>query len=169
MPPKHWAWYALCFDKLSGKVDPDTVITFHEAAYCSVPPDDENTDRWQKDELKLMRINTRKVLLQLSKQGRQDFMNNITQLAPVRSHLQEVDKSRSGRRTEGEASRASTSNFDIPSYKVDELELEGSSNLFYYLFEDYTPTIPILIESKKKLDSLVGTLPTSLVSYFPPE
>ena len=168
MPPKHWAWYALCFDKLSGKPDPDTVITFHEAAYYSVPPSGENTDRWQKDELELIRSNTAKVLLQLSNCGVAAFEKNITQLASVRVHLREVDQSRSGRRTDGGVSRVSTVQFDIPSHKVDELELEGSSNLFYYLFEDYTPTIPILIQSKKKLDSLVGTLPPSFIFLFTP-
>ena len=164
VPPKHWAWYALCFDRLSGKPDPDTIITFHEAAYYSVPPSEKkNTDSWQKKELKSIRSNTAKVLLQLSKCGMEAFEKNITQLASVRFHLEQVAKSRSGGREGGEVSRVSTAELDIPSHKVDDIELEGSSNLFYYLFEDYTPTIPILIQSKKKLDNLVGTLPSSFI------
>ena len=109
-----------------------------------------------------MRSNTVKVLSQLSSFGKTAYEKNITQLASVRQHLEETADV--GRFREAGDRRVPATSLEIPIHDVTSVEVEGSSNLFYYLFEDYTATMPILIESKKKLDELVGVaaLPNKL-------
>ncbi|CAK7209678.1 hypothetical protein SCUCBS95973_000521 [Sporothrix curviconia] len=111
--------------------DDRTVISFHEAAHYSKVPKSEDTARWQSEELKSMRSNTFKVFCQLSTCGLGDEYHEFSQLTSVRQP---------GRgHTHGGA---------------DAEGVEGSSNLFYYLFEDYSAAIDILIGSKKALDDI---------------
>lgn len=108
----------------------DTVISFHEAATYDAVPEGENIHRWRQDELKYMRSNTLKVLKQLSKNASQKEKIAFTQLSNVRFSLRD--------------------DADNPAA----LGVEGSSNLFYYLFEDYSAAVDIVNSSKKTLESL---------------
>ena len=93
-----------------------------------------------------MRSNTFKVFCQLSKCGSRKEFYAFTQLASVR---------RFGRRRSRVAA-------DLDAEGVD-----GSSNLFYYLFEDYTAAIDILKGSKLVLDEIVlRSLPLASVLFF---
>ncbi|CAK7222676.1 hypothetical protein SBRCBS47491_004940 [Sporothrix bragantina] len=112
-----------------------TVISFHEAAHYSEVPKSENRDTWETEELKSMRSNTFKVFCQLSACGLGDEYHEFAQLTSVR----QFGKSR-------------------PQGSSDVEGVEGSSNLFYYLFEDYSAAIDILIGSKLALDNISGKI-----------
>jgi hypothetical protein len=157
VPPKHWAWYALCFDPKSDDVTaPDTVVTFHEAPYYNPPRGEEDRVGWDEKELSSMRTNTRKVLLQLSVCGIKEYQEDILELTAVRAPLME-------KRGTLALNRASTLNSDNAH-----MYLEGSSNLFYYLFEDYGAAISILNESREMLEILVSFIPCSCVNPLLP-
>ncbi|KAL2873292.1 hypothetical protein SGCOL_011551 [Colletotrichum sp. CLE4] len=80
-------------------------------------------------ELVNMRSNTTSVLCQLSKHGVEDFERRLLSLKPVRQAMPRSE-------LDGNAAR------------------EGSSNLFYYLFEDYSSALPVLKTSKNELGRL---------------
>ncbi|KAK1688153.1 hypothetical protein BDP55DRAFT_547985 [Colletotrichum godetiae] len=82
-------------------------------------------------ELVNMRSNTTSVLCQLSKHGVEDFERRLLSLKPVRQAMSRSE-------LDGNAAR------------------EGSSNLFYYLFEDYSSALPVLKTSKNELGRLVS-------------
>ncbi|CAK7203328.1 hypothetical protein SEUCBS139899_006059 [Sporothrix eucalyptigena] len=108
-----------------------TVISFHEAAHYSKAPKSEDKATWEREELKSIRSNTLKVFCQLSVCGLGEGHNEFAQLTSVRQP---------GR-------------FRPPG-GIEPEGLEGSSNLFYYLFEDYSAAIDILIGSKMALDGI---------------
>lgn len=152
VPPKHWSWFVLCNDSKScahgtedqALTEPDTVISFHEAACYEDAkriPAGEDHGRWRRAELKNMRANTLKVLRQLSKCGLQEDRNKIMHLTAVRHPLM---VQRPGQTV-------------IPQIRH---AIEGSSNLFYYLFEDYSGAVAILNKSKMVLGDLVRELST---------
>lgn len=78
-----------------------------------------------------MRSNTLSVLCQLSKHGIADFTDRLVSFKRVRQALSVTE----------------------PRAKV---ACEGSSNLFYYLFEDYSAAMPVLKTSKLQLEHLVS-------------
>ncbi|KAH8889516.1 hypothetical protein GQ53DRAFT_842826 [Thozetella sp. PMI_491] len=161
IPLNHWSWYALCADKRSSQSAPDTILTFHEGPYYDVPYGEPSPNSWREKELENMRSNTRKVLCQLSLEGIDEYDGKIAQLASVRRHLEAVAKELEAQKLQESMSRRSTirPGFDVSLEDLRTIELEGSSNLFYYLFEDYTSTMPIIIQSKQRLDGLVRITP----------
>ncbi len=111
----------------------DTVLSFHEKAYYSIPRS-EDAVQWKKQELESMRSNTVKALRQLSKFGLKADQHKFMQLTSVRQP-DEVP----GQHPMSEART-----------------LECSSNLFYYLFEDYSASFDILNNSKAALGDIVS-------------
>ncbi|CCF46531.1 ADP-ribosylation factor [Colletotrichum higginsianum] len=101
------------------------VISFHETP----PTEQPGREDWARDELQSMRSNTLSVLCQLSKHGIADFTDRLVSFKRVRQALSVTE----------------------PRAKV---ACEGSSNLFYYLFEDYSAAMPVLKTSKLQLEHL---------------
>ncbi|KJR85274.1 uncharacterized protein SPSK_08677 [Sporothrix schenckii 1099-18] len=124
VPPKHWSWFVLC--------DDHTVICFHEAAYYEKTPKFADRRAWETEELGHMRSNTLKVFRQLSKWGLKEDQHKFSQLTSVRQ------PGRRGPRPDSAAAQG----------------VEGASNLFYYLFEDYTAAFDVLNSSKAALDDI---------------
>ena len=115
-------------------------MTFHEAASFDDDddiPEDANREEWRAAQLANIRWNTLKVLRQLSQCGLKEDQYKIMELTSVRAPLMKGKH--------GETS--------IPD---DDQPIEGSSNLFYYLFEDYSAAVRILNSSKKALEHLVS-------------
>ncbi len=83
-----------------------------------------------------MRTNTLRVLRQLSTIGLKRDEHKIMQLTSIRTPLMKVNHQ--------------------TTIASEEHAREGSSNLFFYLFEDYSAAIGILHQSKSLLDKLVG-------------
>ncbi|KIH91316.1 ADP-ribosylation factor [Sporothrix brasiliensis 5110] len=109
-----------------------TVICFHEAAYYEKTPKFADRKAWETEELGHMRSNTLKVFRQLSKWGLKEDQHKFSQLTSVRQP---------GRRGPWPDSAAAQG-------------VEGASNLFYYLFEDYTAAFDVLNSSKAALDDI---------------
>lgn len=144
MPPKHWAWLTLC--STSGKCT-DTVISIHEEPNLEEPnlagpPEDAKVavERRLK-ELAFMRYNTVAVLKQLSLIGIARTKDSALSLKAIREPL--------GR----ESSPRIRSSTAVPRERIAEV---GSSNLFYYLFEDTLAVVPVLSSSKVALEHLVS-------------
>jgi hypothetical protein len=95
-----------------------------------------------------MRWNTLKVLRQLSEQGLKEEKDNIMALTAVRAPLMK-------------ATKGTTIGMSLERHA-----LEGSGNLFYYLFEDYSAAVQILISAKAALKFLVSLF-TSKSPWFP--
>lgn len=91
-----------------------------------------------------MRSNTLKVFRQLSKWGLKEDQHNFSQLTSVRQP---------GRRSPRPGNDKSQS-------------VEGSSNLFYYLFEDYSAAFDILNTSKAALDDIVRSFHCMYISAY---
>ncbi|POS79538.1 ADP-ribosylation factor [Diaporthe helianthi] len=88
-----------------------------------------------------MRKNTRALLSQLSTIGINEYLRKISSQKGVRSDLQP--------RTErGTVPQART------TVKESEADVDGSANLFFYLFEDYSAGISILKDSSMTLSRL---------------
>jgi len=114
-------------------------VSFHEEASYQdedTIPKVENIDRWRAQELHNMRANTLKVLRQLSKCGLQEDEHKILQLTSIRAPLM--------------GTQHGQTHIEPLSHGT-----EGSSNLFFYLFEDYSAAVAILGNSKKVLEELV--------------
>lgn len=94
-----------------------------------------------------MRSNTLKVFRQLSKWGLEEDQHKFTQLTSVRQPGR--GGAAGGAGGVGGAAHG----------------LEGSSNLFYYLFEDYSAAFDILNSSKTALEDIVGV--NYCLSLFP--
>ncbi|KAK3941849.1 hypothetical protein QBC46DRAFT_381604 [Diplogelasinospora grovesii] len=141
VPPSYWAWYALCYDPNSpGATAPDTVLTFYEAPYHGAVPGGEDEAEWKHKVEKSLKANARRNLLQLSKHGITEYEKNIIELTAVRSPQQSDSSS---------ISRAPTLTHDTTP-----LSLECSSNLFYYLFEDYLPALAVLNDCSDRLQNV---------------
>lgn len=110
---------------------PDTVISLHDT------PVFENPDKpdLRKRELASMRSNTTSILCQLSKHGFKEYEDKVLNLKSIRELLN-PERGRGG----AVGSDAQT---------------DGSSNLFYYLFEDYGGSVPVLEASKRMIADLV--------------
>ncbi|KAI0478738.1 hypothetical protein GGR56DRAFT_338146 [Xylariaceae sp. FL0804] len=118
MPPKHWQWLALCNDH--------TVLSIQDRPSFETAPGRDDP-AWQDDELKNIRANTRDVLLQLSKHGFDLYKRKPLSLNSVRREL---------------LGRAETEAF-LTQPQLGSVADEGTSNLFYYLFEDYVAAGPL--------------------------
>lgn len=135
VPPKHWSWLTLC---MNGETA-DTVISIHEAPNLETPPKGEDARIWQTKELEYMRYNTLAVLKQLSKIGIEKNKDNALSLKAIREPLGRIASP---------PTRSST--------VVHNVAAAGSSNLFYYLFEDTLAVVGVLGESKAVLENLVS-------------
>ncbi|KZL73438.1 ADP-ribosylation facto [Colletotrichum tofieldiae] len=101
------------------------VVSSHETP----PTEQPERDDWAKEELQNMRSNTLSVLCQLSNHGIADFSDRLVSFKRVRQAMTATEP------------------------KID-TAYEGSSNLFYYLFEDYSSAMPVLKTSKLRLEQL---------------
>ncbi|KAK2026993.1 ADP-ribosylation factor [Colletotrichum zoysiae] len=101
------------------------VVSFHETP----PTEQPERDNWAREELQSMRSNTLSVLFQLSKHGTTDFSDRLVSFKRVRQAMTEMGSE-------------------------SDMACEGSSNLFYYLFEDYSSALPVLKASKLRLEQL---------------
>lgn len=131
---------------------PDTVISIQETpVFLEIPKGIKvNQAKLQQEELQSMRKNTRALLSQLSTIGIREYLVRISSQKGVRSDLKpraERGSVPSGRTT----------------VKESEADVDGSANLFYYLFEDYSAGISILKDSSMTLSRLVRTNATSLL------
>jgi Mg2+ and Co2+ transporter CorA len=135
VPPKHWSWLTLTSDC--------TVLSFHDAPDYETPPEGQDPDAWRAEELKNMRSNTLAVLLQLSRHGSE---RSILSIKAVRPHPKQDQTAA----TLTLGLRRASSVVDLDGV----VSMEGSSNLFYYLFEDYTAAVPILKGTRKLLDDM---------------
>lgn len=134
----HWAWLTLC---MSGET-PDTVISIHEEANLEEPPLGGARLAVQLKELKAIRHNTLAVLKQLSTIGIEAMKHSALSLKSIREPLgcDQVGRARSATM--------------VPRERMAEV---GSSNLFYYLFEDTTAAVQVLGRSKAMLEHLVSS------------
>ncbi|KAH8157962.1 hypothetical protein CIB48_g10284 [Xylaria polymorpha] len=142
MPPKHWQWLVLCNDH--------TVLSIHEQPSFETVPDKEDADKWKHEELKNMRANTLNVLLQLSRQGFDLYKRKPLSLNSVRRPL-----SKWHARDRPSISRYETGMSFASGREPVSLADEGTSNLFYYLFEDYVAAGP-LKTAEKKLEQMTN-------------
>lgn len=92
-----------------------------------------------------MRSNVADVLCQLSQQGmKEDYKDVVIGLKSVRDTMKPEQVGRM---------RRTASDIEVGSSR--DPQLEGSSNLFYYLFEDYGGAATILAKSKEIIYGLV--------------
>ncbi|RYP46700.1 hypothetical protein DL768_007133 [Monosporascus sp. mg162] len=127
--------------------DRDTVLSFHEEPTIEPAPPEVNAEKWRLDNLRSMRSNMLNVLKQLSQQGYDEYKTNPLTQSSVRKALQ-AKMQRTRVRPELPRDRP-----EPPK----ELVEEGASNLFYYLFEDYTAAGPFQA-ARDTLNELVGLL-----------
>ncbi|KAI1322002.1 hypothetical protein F5Y16DRAFT_416459 [Xylariaceae sp. FL0255] len=139
MPPKHWQWLTLCNDH--------TVLSIHEKASLESVPEKEDKERWHEEELRNIRANTLDVLLQLSKQGFDLYRKKPLSLNSVRRPLSKWHEIPTGERQPFDRHETGMS-FATRGEPVS-LADEGTSNLFYYLFEDYVAAGPLKIAERK--------------------
>lgn len=130
------------------------MLSLHEDPDLETPPDGEDPVRWRTDEFRNMRENTVSVLMQLSDLGHTKYRHNILALKEVRQPL------RRDQPGNGHGLRRVPSAVGSDTH----VSLEGSSNLFYYLFEDYFAAVPILRGSRRMLHNLVITRTPPLAS-----
>ncbi|KAI0542912.1 hypothetical protein GGR58DRAFT_450011 [Xylaria digitata] len=136
MPPKHWQWLTICNDH--------TVLSIHEQPSFEPVPENENEDEWKAEELRNMRANTLDVLLQLSRKGFDLYKRKPLSLNSVRRPLSKWNS-----RDRPNLDRHETGmSFAITGEPVS-LADEGTSNLFYYLFEDYVAAGPLKTAERK--------------------
>ncbi|KAI0165538.1 hypothetical protein GGR57DRAFT_125474 [Xylariaceae sp. FL1272] len=138
MPPKHWQWLALCNDH--------TVLSVHEKPCLETWPGEEDRAKLRQEELVNMRANTLDVLLQLSKEGFDLYKKKPLSLNSVRRPLSKLHSNTGvppglNRQETGMSSFATGGPADLAD--------EGTSNLFYYLFEDYVAAGPLKTAEKK--------------------
>ncbi|XDG10454.1 hypothetical protein ABKA04_010069 [Annulohypoxylon sp. FPYF3050] len=136
VPPKHWQWLALCNNH--------TVLSIHEKPYFEPVPDKEDKDQWQLDEFESMRSHIMDILRQLSVKGVDLYKTNPLAQSSVRQSLpnprQDLSRTQSG-----------VSVFN--NSETGSLADEGTSNLFYYLFEDYVAAGPLKM-AEQELDEM---------------
>ncbi|KAI0872336.1 hypothetical protein GGS24DRAFT_491560 [Hypoxylon argillaceum] len=138
MPPKHWQWLTLCNDH--------TVLSIHERPSFEPVPDKEDYKTWEDMELKNMRANTLDVLRQLSREGFDLYKKKPLSLNSVRRPLNRWHgHARDSMTLDRHDTGMSFANGAEPISLAD----EGTSNLFYYLFEDYVAAGPLRTAGEK--------------------
>lgn len=124
----------------------DTVLSIHEKPYFEPVPDKEEKDKWQLDEFESMRSHIMDILRQLSVKGVDLYKTNPLAQSSVRQSLpnprQDLSRTQSG-----------VSVFN--NSETGSLADEGTSNLFYYLFEDYVAAGPLKM-AEQELDEMVS-------------
>jgi hypothetical protein len=115
-------------------------------------PEKEDQDKWRAEELKNIRANTLDVLLQLSRKGFDLYKRKPLSLNSVRRPL-----SKWSTRDKPNLSRHETGMTFAHGVEPVSLADEGTSNLFYYLFEDYVAAGP-LKTAESKLEHMVSSL-----------
>ncbi|KAI8957465.1 hypothetical protein F5Y11DRAFT_339650 [Daldinia sp. FL1419] len=136
MPPKHWQWLVLCNNH--------TVLSIHETLSFEPVPEKENKENWQRTEFEYMRAHTLDILRQLSKIGYKLYEGNPLAQSSVRNSLGTSKR---------EIGRAQSGVSFFSNSEIGSLADEGTSNLFYYLFEDYIAAGP-LKAAERELDEL---------------
>ncbi|KAI1137032.1 hypothetical protein F5Y05DRAFT_389943 [Hypoxylon sp. FL0543] len=136
MPPKHWQWLALCNNH--------TVLSIHEKPLFEPVPDREDREKWHRAELGYMRAHTLDVLLQLSTRGFKLYEGNPLAQNSVRQSL---------KRSRTDLGRQQSVVSVFQNSDTGTLADEGTSNLFYYLFEDYVAAGP-LKNAEQELDDM---------------
>ncbi|KAI1400337.1 hypothetical protein F4819DRAFT_461672 [Hypoxylon fuscum] len=139
MPPKHWQWLALCNNH--------TVLSIHEKPSFEPVPEKENKQHWHDVEFKSMRAHTLDVVLQLSLRGFELYKSNPLAQISIRQSLSKLPASQ----PELDRNQSGTSFFS--NSEMGTLANEGTSNLFYYLFEDYVAAGP-LKAAEQELDEM---------------
>ncbi|KAI1826464.1 hypothetical protein F4861DRAFT_545994 [Xylaria intraflava] len=144
MPPKHWQWLSLCNDH--------TVLSIHELPTFEPAPENEDLEKWKDIELGNMRANTLEVLLQLSQKGFDLYKKKPLSLNSVRPPLGKWH-------TRGKSNRIQPETGVPPAGRDSSVGLadEGTSNLFYYLFEDYVAAVP-LKTAESKLEHMTNKI-----------
>lgn len=119
----------------------DTVITFHESPVLEPAPAGADPDDWKAAQIKNMRANSLDVLLQQSVCGIELYKKRPLSQNSIREALGQViagvDPSKP------ELSRVHSDIPPLGSTPGISLEDEGTSRLFYYLFEDYAAAGPL--------------------------
>ncbi|KAI0125762.1 hypothetical protein BJ170DRAFT_446288 [Xylariales sp. AK1849] len=131
MPPKHWLWLTLC--------DDNTIVTFNESPTFEPTPKGVAEDKWRQDQIQSMRANSLNVLLQQSCHGFKLFEQRPLSQSLIRTALkQAVDRS--------EKPDLPRTHSDLPLLsdgRGTSIGDDGTSLLFYYLFEDYAAAGPL--------------------------
>lgn len=104
----------------------------------------------RQKELESMRSNAVGILCQLSERGIDEFKDNVIGLKSVRDTMKPDHGPGGSMRRTGS---------DVETTSRSDSQVEGSSNLFYYLFEDYGGAAAILETSKKIVSNLVCWIP----------
>lgn len=148
LPPKHWLWLALC--------DDHTVITFHESPILEAAPkeleakgDSWIQTHWVQAQYDNMRANSLDVLIQQSRWG----MGLYDQRPLSQNSIRQAFRKALERSSKPDFSRINSDIAPIESSPKSTLEDEGTSSLFYYLFEDYSAAGP-LKEAGRVLEDL---------------
>ncbi|KAI2466387.1 hypothetical protein F4781DRAFT_405962 [Annulohypoxylon bovei var. microspora] len=136
MPPKHWQWLALCNNH--------TVLSIHEKPLFEPVPEKEDKETWRDEEFTSMRAHILDILRQLSTIGFDLYKANPLAQSSVRESLPNARQDLS--RTQSGVSVFNNS-------ETGSLADEGTSNLFYYLFEDYVAAGP-LKAAEEELDEM---------------
>ncbi|KAI1214058.1 uncharacterized protein F4807DRAFT_406495 [Annulohypoxylon truncatum] len=136
MPPKHWQWLALCNNH--------TVLSIHEKPLFEPVPEKEDKVSWRNEEFESMRAHIMDILRQLSTKGVDLYKGNPLAQSSVRESLPNPRQDLS--RTQSGVSVFNNSETGSPAD-------EGTSNLFYYLFEDYVAAGP-LKAAEQELDEM---------------
>ncbi|KAI1104169.1 hypothetical protein F4804DRAFT_308010 [Jackrogersella minutella] len=136
MPPKHWQWLALCNNH--------TVLSIHEKPIFEPVPDKEDKEVWHREEFGYMRAHTLDVLRQISTKGFALYKANPLAQSSVRESLPISQPS---------LSRQQSGVSVFNNSEAGSLADEGTSNLFYYLFEDYVAAGP-LKAAEQELDEM---------------
>lgn len=119
------------------------MISIHETPNYDVPPSkDIDRGKWREEELANMRKNTKDLLFQLSRPGMDHYRHRVSSQKGVRSDL-----------------LTSIHWGPLPTARTTIMEsslpVDASSNLFFYLFEDYSAATSILSMSNDVLVKLV--------------
>ncbi|KAI1373624.1 hypothetical protein F4677DRAFT_428660 [Hypoxylon crocopeplum] len=129
MPPKHWQWLALCSNH--------TVLSIHERPSFEQVPEEEDKETWHRLEFQYMRDHMLDVLRQLSKRGFEQYKANPLAQSSVRESLGKLPSAQS------DLNRQQSGVSVFHNSEMGSLADEGTSNLFYYLFEDYVAAGPL--------------------------
>jgi hypothetical protein len=124
----------------------DTVVSFHEAPTLENTPRGVDADIWRKGQIQSMRYNVLNVLLQQSSQGSKLYEQKPLSQNSIRLALKEaLERSDPDR---PELGRIHSDLPILPHSRSRAVGDEGTSNLFYYLFEDYTAAGPLKAAGK---------------------
>lgn len=131
------------------------MLSIHQCPTFEAVPDREDPAKWRAEELRNIRANTLDVLLQLSKQGFDLYKRKPLSLNSVRRPLSKWHARDNNREKPGISRHETGLSFPGSGGRPASLADEGTSNLFYYLFEDYVAAGP-LKTAESKLEQMVS-------------